>query len=81
MALSHYLLVYSLRDGKLVHLQGFEHDVDRATDAYAALEQEYRDRDDHDDFEIVLIGADSLDTVRRTHSRYFKDDLLVPFAV
>lgn len=40
-------------------------------------EQEHR----QDSVEIVLVGADSMDTVRRTHSNYFErghtlDDLL-----
>ncbi|MGH3626227.1 MAG: hypothetical protein ACRDRL_02100 [Sciscionella sp.] len=82
MALQHFLILYSLKDEKLVHLDAFGGDVDRATDAYTELEREYRDRVDHDDFEIVLVGADSLETVHITHSRYFRDSgFLVPFAV
>lgn len=27
---------------------------------------------DRDDLDIVLVGADSLDTVKRTHSSYFR---------
>ena len=80
MALQHFLILYSLRGGALVHLEEFGTDVDRATTAYAELEREYRDRSDHDDFEIVLVGADSIDTVHRTHSRYFEEDRdLIPF--
>jgi hypothetical protein len=81
MALEHFLIVYSLKDAKLVHLEAFEDDVDRATAAYSEMEREYRDRDDHQNFEIVLVGADSLDTLHVTHSRYFRSDELVPFAV
>ncbi len=81
MALQHFLIVYSLRDAKLLDLQEFGDDVVRATHAYAEKEREYRDRDDHEDFEIVLVGADSLDTVHVTHSRYFREDERVPFAV
>ncbi|MDQ1364907.1 MAG: hypothetical protein QOE07_1966 [Acidimicrobiaceae bacterium] len=39
-----------------------------ATDAYKAAEAEYRD---DPNIEIVLIGADSLSTVERTHGHYF----------
>jgi len=39
-----------------------------AAEAYAALEWEHRgDRN----LEVVLIGADSLDTIRHTHLNYF----------
>jgi hypothetical protein len=80
MALEHFLILYSLKDAELVHLEEFGSDVGRATDAYAALEREYRDRSDHEDFEIVLVGADSIATVHHTHSRYFEDDRdLIPF--
>jgi hypothetical protein len=79
VALKHFLLLYSLRDAELVKLDAFEYDVDGATAAYAALEEEYRRRLDHDDYEIVLIGADSLETIKGTHSRYFESGDLVPF--
>lgn len=80
MALQHFLILYSLKDAELLHLEKFGTDVARATDAYSALEREYRERDDHDDFEIVLVGADSLDTVHHTHSRYFEEEReAVPF--
>ncbi len=36
--------------------------------AYSEIEGEMRERDDLD---IVLVGADSLETVKRTHSSYF----------
>jgi|RhiMethySRZTD1v2_1073278.scaffolds.fasta_scaffold2132387_2 hypothetical protein len=81
MPLCHYLLVYNVRDSRLVTLEDFQTDSRRATEAYAEKEREYLKRDDHEDFEIVLVGADSLDTIKVTHSRYFEDDLeLVPFS-
>jgi hypothetical protein len=80
MAIEHFLIVYSLKDEEIVRLQGFGSNVANATEAYAATEREYRDRPDHDDFEIVLVGADSLDTVHVTHSRYFRKGELVPFS-
>ena len=80
MALQHFLILFSLKDSKLIELEPFGADVDGATAAYSALEREYRARDDHEDFEIVLVGADSIETVRHTHSRYFeKERETVPF--
>jgi hypothetical protein len=35
---------------------------------YSAKEEEYRDRKD---IEIVLVGSDSIETVRMTHANYF----------
>lgn len=67
MALLHFLLVYDLKQQKLLDSERFD-DADEASSAYAAKEGEYRGRDD---LEIVLVGADSLDTIRRTHSHYF----------
>jgi hypothetical protein len=83
MALRHFLLIYNLRQRHLEHLEEFGTDTRAATHAYAELEREYRKRDDHADFEIVLVGADSLETVRGTHSRYFDDEgiALPTFAV
>lgn len=80
MALEHFLILYSLKNAELLHLEEFGTDVGKATAAYSELEREYREREDRDDFEIVLVGADSLDTVHHTHSRYFDDEReVVPF--
>ena len=79
MAVNHFLLLYNLREGRLERLERFETDVLRATAAYSELEGTYREREDHANFEIVLIGADSLETVKVTHSRYFETRDAVPF--
>lgn len=73
------LIVYSLREQRLVDFAEFGTDIRAATDAYAATEREYRDRSDDEDFEIVLLGADSLATIEQTHSRYFTKRETVPF--
>ena len=44
-------------------------DSAEAMSAYSAVEDENRDRAD---IEVVLLSADSIDTVRRTHSSYFE---------
>ena len=57
----------------------YEPDVDRATvtryevetEAFAALERETLDKRATD--EVVLFVAESEETLRRTHSRYFYD--------
>lgn len=67
MALMHYLLVYDLVAQRLVRQKEFS-DGDEAAMEYATLEREYKDRDD---LEIVLVGADSIETIKRTHAHYF----------
>lgn len=67
MSLRHFLLVYDLAAQHLIGQQEFD-DGDEAATAYAALEREHRDRDD---LEIVLVGADSIETIERTHAHYF----------
>lgn len=79
MPINHFLIVFNLRQQKLVDFEPFGLDVVRATGAYAEKEREYRDREDHEDYEIVLVGADSRETLEITHSRYFKKGEAVPF--
>ena len=79
MAINHFLIVFNARDEVLLSLDDFGTKLDDATDAYAAKEREYRDRSDRDDYEIVLVGADSRATIEVTHSRYFKRGEVVPF--
>lgn len=65
--IQHYLIVYDIPTGK-AKVRDFGTEYDAALEAYAEIEGEMRDRDDLD---IVLVGADSLETVKRTHSSYF----------
>jgi len=67
MALQHFLLVYDLVSQRLIKQEEFS-DGDVAAVAYAALEREYKGRED---LEIVLVGADSIETIKRTHAHYF----------
>lgn len=67
MALQHFLLVYDFGAQRLVSQKEFG-DGNEAATAYAALESKYRGRDD---LEIVLVGADSIETIKRTHAHYF----------
>jgi hypothetical protein len=79
MPINHFLIVYDLHEQRLVDFTPFENDVVRATEAYAEMEREFRDRPDRENFEIVLVGADSRETLERTHSRYFTKAEKVPF--
>lgn len=74
-SLIHYLIVYSHDDQVLLDLQEFR-DANTATTAYRDTEERYRGKMDH--YEVVLVGADSVDTVKRTHGHYFMDPLENP---
>jgi len=66
--LNHFLVVYRI---SLAHAEvtSFGHDYEVAVDAYSLAEAEHRD---DADVEVVLLGSDSIETLRRTHSSYFE---------
>lgn len=66
--IQHFLLVFDHAVGRLLEQVPFGTDGERAVEAYAAKEREHAgDRN----IEIVLIGSDSIETVRLTHANYF----------
>jgi hypothetical protein len=65
--IKHFLVVYNLAEGK-AHVESFGTDYDRALAAYAQAEQDLENRES---FDIVLLGAESIETIKRTHSSYF----------
>lgn len=67
-SVQHFLLVFDHDAGKLHEMIEFGYDGDQALEAYANKEEELRD---DQRMEIVLIGSDSLDTVKLTHANYF----------
>lgn len=67
MSVIHFLLVYDARARRLISSQDFA-DADVASAAYARAEREHIDEPD---IEIVLVGADSIETIRKTHGHYF----------
>lgn len=74
----YFILIYDVQ-GRAVEIESFDGDSDGATSRYAALEELHRD---HDQIEVVLVGADSIETIKRTHSHYFAeraDDLFSRF--
>lgn len=67
MALTHFLLVYDRARGRLVLERPFR-DAKEAAAAYAQCELDYRG---DENIEIVLVGADSRETLQLTHGNYF----------
>jgi hypothetical protein len=65
--LIHFLLVYDRQQQTLVFQHGYS-DAAEALKAYEAMEVKHRD---DRQMEIVLVGADSIETVMLTHGNYF----------
>lgn len=63
----HFLVVFHIPTGE-AKARDFGTNYAGAVEAYAEIEEEMHGRED---LEIVLLGADSLETVQRTHSSYF----------
>ncbi|MGH3430528.1 MAG: hypothetical protein ACRDQZ_23675 [Mycobacteriales bacterium] len=66
--IKHFLLLYDLHQERLLRCDEYA-SGDEAAAAYTDLETEYRGR--AEDVQIVLVGADSIDTIKVTHSHYF----------
>lgn len=66
--INHFILVFDHAQDKLIDVQDFGTDSTAAIERYGELEREHRDSVRMD---IVLVGSDSLDTVRVTHATYF----------
>jgi hypothetical protein len=62
----HFLVIYDVNVGE-AEVEEFN-DYEAAVAAYDDIEKRTRGRRELD---IVLLGADSLETVRKTHSSYF----------
>ncbi len=72
--IQHFLLVFDHELGRLVAEQHFGNDSKRAVAAYSAKETECKD---HPNMEIVLIGSDSIETVKLTHANYWDGTVTV----
>jgi hypothetical protein len=70
MPLVHFLLAYDRSVQKLVFEQAYS-DPSEALKAYEELEEKHRD---DRQMEIVLVGADSIETVMLTHGNYWAVD-------
>ena len=67
-AVQHFLLVFDHRRGELVDELHFGHDSKSALAAYSKAEDEHRG---DPMMEIVLIGSDSIETVKVTLANYY----------
>ncbi len=63
----HFLLVYDRSKQRLVFQKPYKN-AEEALKAYEAMEEKHRD---DRQMEIVLVGADSLETIMLTHGNYF----------
>lgn len=66
--LQHYLIMFDHDADELIEVVEFGTDSKRALKEYAARELEHLE---NRRMEVVLIGSDSLETVKRTHANYF----------
>lgn len=75
--IKHFLLTFDI-GRETADVQSFGDDYEAALVAYDVVEEEHR----HDpQIEVVLLGADSIETLRKTHSSYFMGDAAEhPFA-
>jgi hypothetical protein len=68
--MKYFLLVYDRRRSKIVRHDEFPiEERDRALAQRAKLVRDHRD---NPDLEIVLLGANSFEDLKKTHGRYFK---------
>ena len=64
-----FLIAFDHDTRNQISLEEFR-DTRKALEAYAALEEQYRS---NPRVEVVLLGSDSIDTIKVTHSNYFED--------
>ena len=67
--MNHYLVVFDRSKGQVLRRQRFND----PNDALKARFAEERKHLGEQDIEVVVLGAVSWDSLRRTHGRYFKD--------
>src|SRR5436309_837180 len=65
---NHWLIVYNWNTARFENWVDFGADSDDSAAAYAAWEQRFPQERN---FEVVLVGADSVQTIRQTHAPYF----------
>ncbi len=69
-----YLLIFNRSTLKLQEIREFGTDGVAAVVAYGEAEDEFRG---DPSIEVVLIGSDSLDTIRVTHGQYFEAEAII----
>ncbi len=70
--IKHFLVIYDI-DASQAEVKEFGTDYDKALNAYDQFEQDARN---HQNIEVVLLSAESLQTIKRTHSSYFESGRL-----
>lgn len=68
VALRHFLLIYDI-GARVLEVRDLGEDAEAAAARYSEVEEEFRQREG---FEVVLIGADSIETIQETHAHYFE---------
>jgi hypothetical protein len=75
MPIKNFLIVYNWRESRLDHWRDIDRELksqglgpEQARDLYREYEQRFTQSDG---YEVVLIGSDSIDTIRKTHAHYF----------
>lgn len=74
----YFMLIYDIEQ-RHVRVEEFGSDYESAADAYTEREERFREQGQ---VEVVLVGADSLETIHKTHSHYFaprEEDLFERF--
>lgn len=66
--IEHYLVIYDIPAAK-ADVISYGTDYEAAVEAYDEIEKQHRE-DAHID--VVLLGSDSVETLKRTHSSYFE---------
>lgn len=69
--MKYFLLVYDRRNGRLVDQREYA-SVERAR-AVSERHTTLREYADFPEIEVVLLAADSVESLKRTHRRYFTD--------
>lgn len=72
--IQHFLLIFNHDEGHLIDMVEFGQNSDAAVAAYSDAEGKYKDEKA---IEIVLIGSDSIETVKLTHANYFDGTVAV----
>ncbi len=70
--IKHFLVTRDAASGRTT-VKAFGTDYEAAQVAYSTAEREAAVQQDLD---VVLLSADSLETIKRTHSSYFRSNLL-----
>jgi len=65
----YFLIIFDHKTEHLAQILEFE-DMNEALAAYGRREEEFSDESST---EVVLLGSDSLESVKKTHSLYFPD--------